>query len=80
MPFEVEIHGSVLVDVEEGGAQAASHLTRDHVCNDWLLRYREGCASDALHFTVKGMSAEVIEARPFVGNRLVQGAKPEEEL
>lgn len=75
MQFEVELRVSALVDVELGGAQAAERIARDHVANDWLLRHREGCAADALHFSVKGMSGEIVGSRPYIGNRRITREK-----
>jgi hypothetical protein len=79
MRYRVTVEAEVLVDVEVGGAPAALRLARTHVCNDWLLRTREGTAADALHFVIKGLSAEAKSAIPFEGNKRVEIEQKEEE-
>ena len=78
MRYRVRLLAEVLVDVEQGGAESALKLARDHVANDWLLRRREGTRQDALHYVIKGLSADVTGAVPFEGNPEVEVAVEEE--
>jgi hypothetical protein len=79
MIYEIPIESTIYVSVEHGGADAAARLARDHVANGWLLRETEGTARDAGAFVLKGLSAAVGIARPFLGNRRVTGAPELEE-
>lgn len=79
MRYRVKLLAEVLVDVEQGGAESALKLARDHVANDWLLRRREGTRQDALHYVIKGLSADVTGAVPFEGNPEVEVAQAAEE-
>jgi len=78
MRYRVKLLAEVLVDVEQGGAESALRLARDHVANDWLLRRREGTRQDALHYVIKGLSADVTGAVPFEGNPEVEVMSEEE--
>jgi hypothetical protein len=69
MRFLVRVEADVLVDVQTGGALGALQIARVHVANDWLLREREGAMKDVGHYMVKGLSAEVKDAVPYVGSR-----------
>ena len=73
MLYEVPITARIYVSVEAGGADAARRLVRDRVCNDWLLQYEEGAAKDAGHYAIKGLSADVMSAQAWIGNRNVEG-------
>jgi len=70
--FTIEVTASVLVGVEFGGIEEAKKAARDHVANDWLLRYLDGVRLKAGHFYVKGVSAEVGTGDYFVGNLRVE--------
>lgn len=71
MLLEVAITAHVYVSVENGADESARRLVRDHVCNGWLLQNVSGAARDGGHYTIKGLSGEVIEVKPWVGNRRV---------
>lgn len=79
MRYRVTATVEILVDVEHGAEKAAEALVKRHVLNDWLLRSREGCSSEALHFSLKGLSGVVEKIAPFEGNREIEVKKVEEE-
>lgn len=81
MIFEVPITACVYVAIDAGGPAAAKRLVRDHVLNDWLLRTREGSASDSGHFLLKGQVGTAGEPAAFRGTRLLatDPAVPEDE-
>ena len=81
MQYELEIRATILISVEFGAEDTARRLARDHVCNDWLLRYREGTAKDAGKFAIKGMSGVVVETRhPGSNPNVVIAGSEEDEI
>ena len=79
MQFVVSLDAEVLVDVPEGGAAAALEVAKTHVANGWLLRYQDGAMKGVGYFSVKGLSAEVMGARPFMPNKRVDVPQPGEK-
>jgi hypothetical protein len=82
MTFAVELRLSVLIEQDSIDIEAAKAVAKDKVANGPCLFVAEGWVTGAHklagHYLVKGMSAEVLEARPYLGNRRVNLAKTEE--
>ena len=82
MTFEVELRLSVIVEQDSIDAEAAKAVAKDKVANGPCLFVAEGWVQGphkkAGHYLVKGMSAEVVEAWPVLGNRRVNIGKAEE--
>ncbi|MDD5303090.1 MAG: hypothetical protein PHS14_08260 [Elusimicrobia bacterium] len=78
MMFEVELKLSCIVEMDSISADAAKALAVDKVANGPCLFVAEGTVTGAHkkagYYLVKGMSAEVIDAWPFLGNRRVNRA------
>ncbi len=79
MQYEVELKLTCYVDLDTGDAEAARKVARYKVANGPCLFVAEGVDRNVGHYLVKGMSAEVVSAKPFIGNRRVTKAKEEEE-
>jgi hypothetical protein len=79
MLYEVEVRCRVYVSAEFGGRDAVQNLVRSHVVSeDWLLQVHEGTAMGPGKFLIKGLSAEIGEARFFKGNGAVAPLEPAE--